>query len=140
MRIKGRKRHGLHCYNVRRRAPPRYGMPGDSRTLTSILTWTSLWRRNLKGPYACDSSKIEKIGATKVAVAIARVKPSIGGTPSPDVSRGHVLILVPAFPYELGASCPKFSGLQAVPATLFPFVVRTLFIYVSMHQPFVRVQ
>ncbi len=37
-------------------------------------------------------------------------------TSSPDVSQGNALILVHSSRYELGAPCPKFSGLQEVPA------------------------
>jgi len=55
-------------------------------------------------------------------LAIFSLTPATGDTPSPHVFRGYVLILVHASRYELGASCPKYSGLQAVPATLFPFV------------------
>ena len=38
-----------------------------------------------------------------------------------NVSRGNALILVHTSRYELGAPCPKFSGLLVVPATFFPF-------------------
>ena len=42
--------------------------------------------------------------------------PSTADASSPNVSLGNALILVHSSRYELGAPCPKFSGLQEVPA------------------------
>ena len=57
---------------------------------------------------------------------VTYLSPFTGDTSSPEVSRGNALILVHTSHHKLGALCPKFSGLQVVPATFFPF--GTLFI------------
>ncbi len=41
-----------------------------------------------------------------------KLSPHTADTSSPDVSVGNALILVRASRYELGAPCPKFSGLH----------------------------
>ena len=63
----------MHRYT--RRAPPRYGMPGDSITLHNLHTNLDLTvMSKFEGTYACYPSKIEEIEATKDATAAVRVK------------------------------------------------------------------
>ena len=40
--------------------------------------------------------------------------PCTADTPSPDSSTGSALILVATPRYDLGAPCPKFSGMQKI--------------------------
>src|SRR5947207_9717895 len=71
------------------------------------------------------------IGAREAGSTYAEIIPCTGNTSSPDFPLGNALILAPTSRYELGAPCPKFSGLPVVPATFFPF--SKLFVYTSMH-------
>ena len=82
------------------------------RTLKIWASRVSAHEKEIKAQHGkCAQKKL--IEHSRVS---GKRNPYTADTSSPDVSLGNALILVPAFRYELGASCPKFSAQQEVRA------------------------
>ena len=85
---------------------------GDALSVVAMIQLASL-HNQCKFPIPCLLCLQMR---WRCAVSNAYGIPYTGNTSSPRGTPGNALILVPIPRYELGAPCPKFSGLQEVPA------------------------